>query len=133
MIGIDTNVLVRYITQDDERQGRLARRYLETQLTMDSPGFINHVVLCELVWVFETAYRYSREQILKALQRLFESAVVRFESSQILWRALDLYQQGQDFSDAVLVLVNASRGCEFTLTFDKRAAKMSAARLLADQ
>jgi len=133
MIGIDTNVLVRYITQDDERQGRLARRYLETQLTMDSPGFINHVVLCELVWVFETAYRYSREQILKALQRLFESAVVRFESSQILWRALDLYQQGQDFSNAVLVLVNASRGCEFTLTFDKRAAKMSAARLLADQ
>jgi predicted nucleic-acid-binding protein len=133
MIGLDTNVLVRYITQDDEHQGRLARRFLETQLTEEATGFVNNVVLCELVWVFETAYDYSREQITQALQRLFESAVVRFESSQLVWRALDLYRQGQDFSDAMLVLINESRGCDFTLTFDKRAAKMKATRLLAGQ
>ncbi|HEX3895884.1 MAG TPA: type II toxin-antitoxin system VapC family toxin [Rudaea sp.] len=133
MIGLDTNVLARYITQDDERQGRLAKRFLETQLTAETPGFVNHVVLCELVWVFETAYDYSREQIMQTLQRLFESAFVRFESSQIVWRALNMYRQGQGFADAMLVLINESRGCDFTLTFDKRAAKMKAARLLADQ
>ncbi|HEX4481858.1 MAG TPA: type II toxin-antitoxin system VapC family toxin [Rudaea sp.] len=132
MIGIDTNVLARYITQDDERQGRLARRFLETQLTAESPGFVNHVVLCELVWVFETAYDYSREQIARALQRLFESAFVRFESSQIVWRAVEMYRQGQGFADAMLVQVNEASGCDFTLTFDKRASKMRATRLLAD-
>lgn len=133
MIGIDTNILVRYITQDDEHQGRLARRFLETQLTVDKPGFINNVVLSELVWVFETAYGYARETIAQALERLFESAVLQFESAQIVWRALNLYQQGQGFADALIFLVNDTRSCSYTLTFDKRASKMNTARLLADQ
>lgn len=133
MIGIDTNILVRYITQDDERQARLARRFLETQLTAKMPGFVSNIVLSELVWVFETAYGYARETIAEVLERLFESAVLRFESSQIVWRALHWYRQGQGFADALIVLVNDARSCLYTVTFDKRASMMKTARLLADQ
>ncbi len=133
MIGIDTNILVRYITQDDERQGKLARTFLETQLTTETPGFISNIVLSELVWVFETAYRYARETIAQVLERLFESAVLRFESTQIIWRALNWYREGQGFADAMIVLGNDARSCLYTLTFDKRASKMKSARLLADQ
>jgi predicted nucleic-acid-binding protein len=72
MIGIDTNVLVRYVVQDDARQAALANQFIETTLGDDEPGWIASVVLCEFVWVLEAAYGYTRNAIVATLQRLFD-------------------------------------------------------------
>ena len=68
MIGLDTNVLVRFLVQDDPAQSALAAQLVEGRCHPDSPGLINRIVLCELVWVLESCYRYSRFQIVDVLE-----------------------------------------------------------------
>jgi|SRR5580765_3767701 len=132
MIGLDTNVLVRYVTQDDAEQARLASRLLEHMLDARNPGFVDNIVLCELVWVLESGYGYAREQIAQTLQRLFEVDRIRLESPALSWHALDAYRDdGIDFSDALIALLNASLGCDHTVSFDKRAARHGKVKLLA--
>jgi len=104
MIGLDTNVLLRYVVQDDARQSPLATQLIETTLSDDEPGWIATVVLCELVWVLEGPYEYARNAIVATLQRLFEIARFRVEQPAIAWRALDAYKSGADFSDAMIAL-----------------------------
>lgn len=123
MIGIDTNVLVRYIVQDDAQQARRATQFVERTLGGRTPGFVNDIVLCELVWVLETSYRYEREQVAQTLQRLFEIDRLRIETPALSWRALDAYRSGTDFSDALIALKNDAAGCSHTVTFDRRAAR----------
>lgn len=131
MIGLDTNVLVRYVTQDDAEQARLAGRLLENTLNPRNPGFVANIVLCELVWVLESGYGYAREPVAQTLQRLFEIDRIRLESPALAWRALDSYRDdGIDFSDALIALLNASLGCDYTISFDKRAARHAQVKLL---
>jgi predicted nucleic-acid-binding protein len=131
MIGLDTNVLLRYVVQDDARQSPLATQLIETTLSDDEPGWIATVVLCELVWVLEGPYDYARQMIVATLQRLFEIARFRVEEPAIAWRALDAYKGGADFSDAVIALGNERDGCSYTATFDRDAAKLKQVRLLS--
>jgi predicted nucleic-acid-binding protein len=130
MIGLDTNVLLRYVVQDDVRQSALATQLIETTLSDDEPGWIASVVLCELVWVLEGPYAYARNAIVATLQRLFEIARFRVEAPAIAWRALDAYKSGADFSDALIVLGNERDGCAYTATFDRAASKLRQAKLL---
>ena len=130
MIGIDTNVLVRYVVQDDARQAAVASQFIETTLSDDEPGWIASVVLCEFVWVLEGAYGYARNLIVATLQRLFEVDRFRVEAPALAWRALDEYRGGGDFSDALIALANEHEGCGYTATFDRAAAKMKQMRLL---
>ena len=130
MIGIDTNVLVRYVVQDDARQTAAANHFIETTLSEDEPGWIASVVLCEFVWVLESAYGYARSPIVATLQRLFEVDRFRVEAPSLAWRALDEYRGGADFSDALIALGNEHAGCEYTATFDRGAAKLKPVRLL---
>ena len=130
MIGIDTNVLVRYVVQDDTRQAAAANHFIETTLSEDEPGWIASVVLCEFVWVLETAYGYARNPIVATLQRLFEVDRFRVESPALAWRALDEYRVGGDFSDALIALANEHEGCGYTATFDRAAARLKQMRLL---
>lgn len=82
MIGLDTNVLVRYVVHDEARQAALTTRLIEHPLDAAAhPGFIGSIVLCEFVWVLESSYDYSREQIAETLQQLFEVDCFRLESS----------------------------------------------------
>ena len=131
MIGVDTNVLVRYVVQDDARQAALANRLIETTLSPARPGFIASIVLCELVWVLESAYGYAKEPIAALLQRLFEVDRFRLEAPALAWRALSAYRKGVDFSDALIALGNEAAGCEQTATLDRRAARLEQVRLLA--
>lgn len=131
MIGIDTNVLVRYIVQDDARQSALATGLLERTLSTKLPGFVSAIVLCELVWVLESAYGYSREQVGETLQRVFEVDRLRLQAPALAWRALDAYRDGVDFSDALIGLVGEQAGCEYTVSFDRRAARLGQVRLLS--
>ena len=123
MIGFDTNVLLRALLDDDAEQSPLARRRL-SMLTSERPGFVATGVQLELYWVFERRYRLSREEIADTFDALLEVSSLAFENLEALVRALHLYRTSNaDLSDALIVECNRARGCENTLTFDKRAAR----------
>lgn len=131
MIGLDTNLLVRHLTRDDPGQADMASRFLEQTCRPDSPGFVNHVVLCELVWVLETAYSYRRDQIAAAIEALLRAVDIEVEDAELAWLALRAYRDpGVDFADALIGLTNRAHGCDRTTTFDRRAARMAAFVLL---
>lgn len=130
MIGIDTNVLVRYVVQDDARQAALANQFIETTLSDDEPGWVASVVLCEFVWVLEAAYGYTRNAIVATLHRLFEVDRFRVEAPSLAWRALEDYRDGADFSDALIALGNEHEGCGYTATFDRSAGRLKQMRVL---
>lgn len=130
MKGIDTNVLVRYLVQDEPLQGRKAAAFITKECSADSPGLINRVVLCELVWVLETAYRYPRSQVAQALDRILRTSQFEIEDHQEAWSGLREYQAGGDFADALIAVVNRRLGCEYRVTFDRRAGRRSGFSLL---
>jgi len=129
--GLDTNVLVRYLVQDDTQQALLATKFIETQCTDESPCFIGQIVLCELAWVLESNYHQSREQIASIIEQLLQVGSLEVMEPEVVWRALDDYKKSNaDFPDHLLARINQSRGCEATITFDKKAAKQPAFEML---
>jgi len=118
MKGLDTNVLVRYLTQDDAAQARKATREIEGEDASESL-FIADVVMCELVWVLETAYGYGRAEILPVLERVLRTRQFAFEDKDLLWRAVDDYRSVKgDFADHLIGRVGKQTGCRETVTFD---------------
>lgn len=131
MIGLDTNVLVRYLTQDEPAQAVLASKLIERQLSANRPGIVGHIVLCEIGWVLSRAYGYSRAQIADALGALLSSRELQVESPDIAILALLDYRQGSaDFSDYLLGRMHQQLGAQYTVTFDKRAAEVTQFKLL---
>ena len=127
MIGLDTNVLVRYLVRDDPEQTVTAIEAIETRCTPGEPGFISQIVLCELVWVLEQSYQQSREQVALILEKVMKTNSLSFENLPLLWRALQDYRAvNVDFADAVIAQKNSKHGCVTTLTFDKKAARLPA-------
>ncbi len=123
MIGLDTNVLVRYIVQDHPQQSARAAAFIESQCTADDPGRIDSIVLCELVWVLESAYGYQRDTVATVLRRILETAELITEDPAYAWTALRAYASGPaDFADYFIGLRNHERGCKTTWTFDEKAA-----------
>jgi predicted nucleic-acid-binding protein len=130
MKGVDTNVLIRYLVQDEPLQGRKAAAFITKECSADSPGLINRIVLCEVVWVLETAYRYARSQVAQALDRILRTSQFEIEDHQDAWSALREYQAGGDFAVALIAAVNRRLGCDYTVTFDRGAARSSGFSLL---
>ncbi|OAI48755.1 hypothetical protein AYO45_04220 [Gammaproteobacteria bacterium SCGC AG-212-F23] len=129
MHGIDTNVLVRYILQDDIKQARLATDFIENEASL---FFINGIVICELVWVLETAYEYAREHIIIAIESILKTRQFCFDDPDILWQALRGYKHdGADFADNYIGYLNHRHQCEYTVTFDKDAARLKHFRQLS--
>ncbi len=125
MIGLDTNVLVRYLVQDDADQARRAARLIETRCTPDQPGFVNRIVLCELVWVLESCYDQSRDVVAAILSRLLRSAELIIEDAKDAEHAIKAYRgRGVDFADALVGETNRRNGCATTATFDRKAARL---------
>ncbi|MEQ8765771.1 MAG: type II toxin-antitoxin system VapC family toxin [Planctomycetota bacterium] len=130
MIGLDTNVLVRYLTQDDLRQAKAATELIESA-SSEETFFVSTVVLCELVWVLEVAYEVPRADIHAILEKVLRTAQFRFESSDVLWQALGDYAAGRaDFADYVIARVCATYGCQQVVTFDKALKNRPAFRVL---
>jgi predicted nucleic-acid-binding protein len=123
MIGIDTNVLVRYLVQDGLEQARKATRFIENECTPDEPGLINRIVLCELVWVLETAYGYPRESVAIALEKILRTSQLAIEDGPEARAAFRDYQDGADFADSLIAAVNRRLGCQRTVTFDRKAGR----------
>jgi predicted nucleic-acid-binding protein len=122
--GLDANVLVRYIVQDDPEQSKLATQFIERECTLESPAFINGIVICKLVWVLETAYEYARQDISRVIEQILRTREFYIHDPELLWQSLWGYQhKGADFADHFIASINAHNGCKFTVTFDKKAAK----------
>jgi predicted nucleic-acid-binding protein len=131
MIGLDTNVLVRYVTQDDPAQAEQATRLIETRCTTANPGRVAHIVLCELVWVLTRAYGYSKGQVVSVLEQILVTAELAVEDEGLAFQALDAYRAGgADFSYYLLVLGNRAAGCETTYSFDRRLCGHSTVTLV---
>ena len=119
MIGLDTNVLVRYLTQDDPAQAQKATQIIEAVADQGEVFYITSVVLCELVWVLDDAYGYSRGDIQAVLDRILRTAPFRFDNKAQLWHAFHDYQTGRaDFSDYLIGRLGTYAGCAETVTFD---------------
>ena len=132
MIGLDTNVLVRYITQDDPAQSRLVSRVLDERVTQDDPGFVSVATVLELVWVLQSHYEASREDIFMSLEELLTDARFAVQHEGAVWRALDEFELAgsTDFSDALIAALGLEGGCDATLTFDKKASRIEGMELL---
>ena len=123
MIGLDTNVLVRYLMQDDARQSAKATALMES-LSAEKPGFVSLTALIELVWVLSSAYAYNRAEVAIVLDTLLRTAVLRIERSELAWRALKLFIVGSaDFADCLIAISCTANGCISTMTFDRGAAR----------
>ncbi len=130
MIGLDTNVLVRYIMQDDARQAAKATKLVEG-LSAQMPGFISIVSVVELVWVLSSSYELRREQIVQALSVILRSKQLVVDQAEHVVRALRAYSSGSaDFADCLIERTAAAAGCAQTLTFDVAAAKTAGMKLI---
>jgi predicted nucleic-acid-binding protein len=131
MIGLDTNVLVRYLTQDDPARYAKAAAFIDTATDRGEQFLVNTVVLCELVWVLGTAYDYSREEIAGALEQIFATAQFDVERLDDARQALgDFRATKADFSDALIGRINRSLGASHTVTFDRDLKGVETFRLL---
>ena len=120
MIGLDTNVLVRYLTGDDPAHYAKATAFIDAAAGRGERFVVNTAVLCELVWVLGTAYDYSRNDIASALEQIFATAEFEIERLDDARRALrDFRATKADFSDALIGRINRSLGAEHTVTFDR--------------
>ena len=131
MIGLDTNVLVRYIVEDDPEQTAIANNLIENTCDSNNTAFISLVVLCELVWVLSRAYKCNREQIKEVLHNLLLTETFTIEHHDITWQALHDYDEGKaDYSDCIISHLNKRYECSTTWSFDKKASKLSHISLL---
>ena len=125
MIGLDTNILVRYFVQDDPAQSRIATEIMEGRLSEANPGFISIVTMVETVWVLERTYRLTDGEIADAVERTLEADVLIVENEQEVFTALTALKEGHgSFADALIGALGAKAGCFRTLTFDRKAAQL---------
>ena len=120
MIALDTNVLVRFLVEDDEKQTRVASRLIKGAIEREEQLFISDIVMCETVWVLSSAYRFSRAEIVEALAGLLRAKVVVFTSGDKLARALEAYATRKgDFADYLIREHAVAAGADTVATFDR--------------
>jgi len=124
MIGLDTNVLVRYFTQDHPIQSPRATEFIERQLTPENPGFISVVAMVETVWVLERTYGLDREGICAAVEHILQADAFVVEQEREVFIASTALASGSGFADALVEALGAKAGCSHTVTFDKKALRM---------
>ncbi len=130
MIALDTNVIVRFLVQDEAEQSRRATEFVE-ELSPDDPGLVSREVLLELVWVLERAYGYSRLEIASAIDGLLSSSELILEAADDVGPALDLYRsEGFGFADLMIAAAARRLGASEVVTFDQKAARLPGVRLL---
>ena len=124
MNALDTNVLVRFLVQDDDRQAQVVNALLADAETQKQPLFVSSLVLLELMWVLKSAYEVPRAVILDALNELLSLSVLEFQD-QLAIRdfVVGAQDNNYDLSDLLIGQIGCYSGCKTTLTFDKKAAK----------
>jgi predicted nucleic-acid-binding protein len=124
VFGIDTNILVRYLVQDEPKQSKLATNFILSRREERS-FFINCIVLCELVWVLESSYKYNRKTIAGVLEKILQTKQFEIENLVSVQRALSAYiENNSDFSDYLITEINYLNDCSETYSFDKKGIKL---------
>jgi predicted nucleic-acid-binding protein len=121
MIGLDTNIVVRYITHDDPAQTAKAVKAIDS-LSQDSPGFLSLIAVVELVWVLEVSYRFKKDEIERVLETLLRSKELVIERAEVVWQALRQFHASHaDFADCLIERCGHAAECQYTVTFDQNA------------
>ena len=130
MIGLDTNIVVRYLAQDDPVQSPQATRIIEHRLTEDEPGFISLVTMAEIVWVLDRLYGMSNREIAGAVERMLQADTLSIQNEQEVFAAMTILRAAAgSFSDGLIAALGAWAGCSSTLTFDRRATRLKGFQL----
>lgn len=130
MIGLDTNVIVRYLAQDDPRQSPRAGRLVDS-FTTQAPGYLSILTLIETVWVLEDLYARTRPDIAAIVTGLLETQGLVVQSRAVVWQSLQSFSdRGADFADHLIAALGEADGCAKTVTFDKAAARHAGMQLL---
>lgn len=125
MIGIDSNVLVRYLVRDEPVQTAIVDRFLETELSERQPGYISLVVLAETLWVLKRIYGLAPHDLAGTVRDLLDIGHLQVEQRSAVARALTrMGQRPGDWVDALILEIAEAAGCERTVTFDRGAAKL---------
>ncbi len=125
MIGLDTNILVRHLTQDDPVQSPKATEIIERRLTRNNPGFVSVVAMVETVWVLDSVYRFADREIAEAVERTLQVDYLIVEDEQEVFTAMVTLKEGRgSFADALIAALGARAGCVRTLTFDHKALRL---------
>lgn len=126
MIGLDTNVILRYLLQDDPRQTRQANHIFERQLSESNLGFISLAAVLEVVWVLRSLLKQTPTQIATHLEHLLTADSLGVQNEQQVFEAVFALKRGTgEFEDALIGALNSWLGCSHTLTFDRRAARLA--------
>lgn len=132
MIALDTNVLLRLLLRDDARQATAAEKAFAASASPDDPAVINAVVLSEAVWAMRKVYALPKDKVVAILRGLLAQSDISIVPDEPAQRALAAWEQGAaEFSDYLIAEINREIGCEFTVTFDRAAAKADAFKLLS--
>jgi predicted nucleic-acid-binding protein len=126
MIGLDTNILIRYLAQDDPVQSSRAQEIMERRLTEENPGFVSIVAMVETVWVLDRAYGLNAQEIAATIERMLQAEILVVENEQEVFTAMvALKQERGSFADALIRELGARAGCAHTLTFDRKALRLA--------
>ncbi|NMM26228.1 MAG: type II toxin-antitoxin system VapC family toxin [Glaciimonas sp.] len=131
MIAIDTNVLVRFIAQDDPKQSPVATAFIN-ELDSEAPGFVTLVSLVELVWVMQSCYDATKPEIVAIMEMLMRTQELIIENAETAIKALSLFAKSKaDFADCLIERSANNAGCNYTVTFDDKSAKTTGMKHLA--
>jgi predicted nucleic-acid-binding protein len=123
--GLDTNVLVRYLTQDDPVQSIIVNRMIEGAVASGKKVWICQITLCETAWVLKKCYSLSKEKIRHVFLELLLTPQIKIENEDTVWNAFKDYEtnSGIGMAECLIARINSQNGCEMTYTFDKAAAR----------
>lgn len=131
MTALDTNIIVRFLVRDDEKQAQIVYTMLKRAETNRETLFVPLLVVLEIIWVLESAYDKSRDEILDSLDTLRMVPILKFEGSEVIQNLLTEGRRSKvDLSDLLISLTAQSSGCSDGITFDKKASKLPFFRLL---
>ena len=126
MLGIDTNVLVRYLTRDDQPQYEKARRMIDREVAKGEPVLVSLLVLLETEWVLRSRYEMAKADVVTAFSALLDTADLTFEDEPSVETAAYSWKDSEaDFADCLIEARNRRLGCRATATFDVRALKLA--------
>ena len=131
MIAVDTNIIIRFLVKDDASQAsKVLDRFKKAEANKKT-FFVTLLVVLEVIWVLESVYEYSREEILSAMESMTRLAIFRFENIDLIHDFLSLNEKlNHDLSDVLIGLCARHNGCDYTLTFDKKASKSSLFKMM---
>jgi predicted nucleic-acid-binding protein len=128
VIALDTNILVRYFTEDDPVQFARSAALIEDELTAVNPGFICLVTMCELIWVLEDVFSFSTDRVARVIRFILETRQIEVEHDGLVAKAVA--SGHRDLADAIIHFIGQANGCTKTVTFDKKFARLDGVELL---